>query len=290
MEETKAFLRYLNLSIKLDLGEAKISGTDLSSAFRGLFGRALKDSFCIQRNLNCQDCSLDKCLYRIIFEDDQTGYEQFRPYIIRHLDSDQSLATIELTLLGSFVDKLSSIVHTILRISDWQLKLGPYLHQITIKEITDSRQQVIYSDTNGLVGDTQACQISFVPEAREYLHLEFISPLRMKNEGKLMSRFEWKAFLRNLYHRVSFIDSKFNDNALSLPPIWEDSPEVKSRMFWQERPRLSYRQMQKMSLGGLLGYAEIINPSPQTVALLKLGEITHAGKQTSFGLGKYTMS
>jgi CRISPR/Cas system endoribonuclease Cas6 (RAMP superfamily) len=44
-----------------------------------------------------------------------------------------------------------------------------------------------------------------------------------------------------------------------------------------------------MQLGGLVGRVAFEGPLGLFVPLLRLGEVTHAGKATSFGLGQYRM-
>jgi hypothetical protein len=54
--------------------------------------------------------------------------------------------------------------------------------------------------------------------------------------------------------------------------------------------RYSSRQAQEMHLGGVLGSYRISNAYLEPLwPLLYLGQWTHAGKNTSFGLGQYVI-
>ncbi|HOD52936.1 MAG TPA: hypothetical protein PKJ08_00275, partial [Candidatus Cloacimonadota bacterium] len=63
--------------------------------------------------------------------------------------------------------------------------------------------------------------------------------------------------------------------------------QVSSNLIWREKYRKSFRQNQKMSIGGLIGNVIIEKPHPELVLILKTGELVQAGKQTAFGNGKY---
>lgn len=58
-------------------------------------------------------------------------------------------------------------------------------------------------------------------------------------------------------------------------------------MQWHDWERYSSRQRATMTLGGLAGTITYEGPIGRSLPLLRLGEVTHAGKGTSFGLGQY---
>ncbi|MBE3577801.1 MAG: CRISPR system precrRNA processing endoribonuclease RAMP protein Cas6 [Limnochordales bacterium] len=59
---------------------------------------------------------------------------------------------------------------------------------------------------------------------------------------------------------------------------------------WDDWVRFSYRQQQRMLLGGLTGRAVYDEEARLFLPLLKAGEIVHVGKGTTFGLGQYRLS
>ncbi len=280
-------LPYFTVLISLRVGLGKVPEYSFHSSFRGIYGRILRDTFCIQRRLTCPGCPMQMCLYRKIFEEEGQGFERYHPYIIRHVSTLGDTILIEHTILGSLTDYASSILHSLLRLEELPLKIGDCLYPITIVSISDSDNKTLYSLGRATTNEPSVKTLRFAPEHMPELVLHFITPLRMKNDGRLMSSFVWKAFLRSLHHRIQYLNTHFNAPHPGLPELWPDESEVHSVMQWQEMYRKSYRQQQKMSLGGLIGTVHISNPHPETLALLKMGQVTHAGKQTTFGLGKY---
>jgi len=67
-----------------------------------------------------------------------------------------------------------------------------------------------------------------------------------------------------------------------------ESVEVKkSTLRWRDWQRYSTRQETRMKLGGLVGQITYGGELAPFMPFLRAGELTHAGKGTSFGLGKY---
>ncbi|GAB1468730.1 CRISPR system precrRNA processing endoribonuclease RAMP protein Cas6 [Candidatus Cloacimonadota bacterium] len=250
----------------------------------------LKDTFCIQKRLDCSDCPMKSCLYRTIFESEQHGFENFKPYIIRHLKTLENTIIIEFTILGLHTEYSSSIIHAILKMQDFPLLIENQSYPLTILKIIDTAKNLVFSQSENTITVPRTMMVKFIPTGKEIVTLKFLTPLRMKHEGVLMRSFHWQAFYRGLYYRTQYLNREFNENSPALPELWEDNSEISANMQWQEMYRKSFRQSQKMSLGGLIGEVVIKNPDPQTVGLLRIGTVIQAGKQTTFGLGKYEIS
>lgn len=229
------------------------------------------------------------CLYRKIFEDDQHGFEQYRPYIVRHISSIESSVLVEFIFMGFLTRYGSSIMYALIQLNNHSIRFHGQNYPITVTYIADIDGSILYSIDKSTAVEPSVHQLRFAPEMKKEVTLRFESPLRVKNEGHLMSQFSWKPFFRSLYYRTSYIDKYFNDSMLALPDLWGDEPGIEENMGWQEMYRRSSRQKQAMLLGGLIGRVRVMRPSPETVALLKIGEVLQSGKQTTFGLGKYVI-
>ncbi|MDY0152381.1 MAG: CRISPR system precrRNA processing endoribonuclease RAMP protein Cas6 [Candidatus Cloacimonas sp.] len=283
-------LQYIKFVVFLSVEKTDISNISFHSAFRGIFGRVLKETFCIQKRLVCTDCPMKSCLYRTIFESEQHGFENFKPYIIRHLASVQNTIIIEFTILGFIVEYSSSIIHALLKMQDFPLVIENQSYPLTILKIIDAAKNLVYAQSENTITAPKTMLLKFIPTGKDAVTLKFLTPLRMKHEGALMRSFNWQAFYRGLYYRIQYINTVFNSEPTCLPALWEDKATVSGNLQWQEMYRKSYRQNQKMSLGGLIGEVLILNPDPKTVGLLRIGSVIQAGKQTTFGLGKYELS
>ena len=278
---------YLKLGVSIDVGVGVGSDYSFHSNFRGIFGRALRQTFCIQNRLDCVDCPIRGCLYRKLFEDAGHGHESYRPYIIRHADTRDQRVEMELVIFGQLAEYGSSIMHLLTRLEGRQLRLQGENHPVSLAGVQDLDGRTLYRMGVQEIREPEIHTLSYSPRRRNEIGLRFITPLRLKHEGRLMSGFMLQPVLRSVYQRVEYICRYFLQESDPLPPFAPEYGEVAASTHWQEMYRKSWRQQQKMSLGGLMGEVRIAAPSAQTVGLLKIGELIQAGKQTTFGLGKY---
>lgn len=67
---------------------------------------------------------------------------------------------------------------------------------------------------------------------------------------------------------------------------------VRSRpaLRWYDWQRYSNRQQQSMHLGGAIGDWHLGNLAPEHARALHIGQWLHLGKNTTFGLGRYTLT
>ncbi len=118
------------------------------------------------------------------------------------------------------------------------------------------------------------------------------TPLRLRFDGHITDKIEFHVLIRNLLRRISSL-SYFHCNEkveIDFKGLIEKAKAVKqttSEMHWFDWKRYSTRQEEWMSLGGVTGTVSYEGDLVEFMPLLKLGEYVHAGKGTSFGLGKY---
>ena len=114
----------------------------------------------------------------------------------------------------------------------------------------------------------------------------------MKYDGKLSSTLEFHILIRNLLRRISLL-SYFHcgeELAVDFKGLIERSLEVKvekENLSWIDWERYSNRQETKMKMGGFVGDVVFEGDLEEFLPFVLLGECTHVGKGTSFGLGKY---
>jgi CRISPR-associated endoribonuclease Cas6 len=124
------------------------------------------------------------------------------------------------------------------------------------------------------------------------LHLHFLTPTRLKFDGKLSPDLEFHILFRNLLRRISLLSYFHCEGELSLDfkGLIEKSREVKvkkTNLSWFDWERYSNRQETKMKMGGFIGSITFEGDLEKFMPFLLLGEYIHVGKGTSFGLGKY---
>jgi len=124
------------------------------------------------------------------------------------------------------------------------------------------------------------------------LNLIFITPTRLKFDGRLSSSLEFHILFRNLLRRISLL-SYFHcgeELGLDFKGLIEKSKEItvqKGNLTWFDWERYSNRQETKMKMGGFIGSITFEGDLEKFMPFLLLGEYIHVGKGTSFGLGKY---
>lgn len=287
-------MNYLDLFIELTLSEKVIPEWNYTSSIRGIFGRSLKNTFCLQRNIDCNKCSFQDCLYFIIFEKIYQKDKSFHPYILRQVSIDErhNIIKLELKLVGDICEKFPQIIHALLRMQRYSIGIKGERHQIKIKCIYDNQNHIVYEIKEQRINQPDPIKISLEKKSVNKLEIHFITPLRMKYRNKLMREFIWTNFYRSLYERIKFINTYLETDKLNLPPfiLHNDVELDKTNLIWQEQYRKSKMQNQKMSFGGLIGKVIISNVDENIYSILKLGEILHSGRQTTFGLGKYKLS
>jgi len=127
------------------------------------------------------------------------------------------------------------------------------------------------------------------------LELTFLTPLRLKKDGRYLKRFDPEALGRDLMFRLAALGH--HHAALPWPAPWREILEqaraarvVSEENRWVRPVRYSARQRRGIVLGGVLGTVRIESVEPLFGSLLRAGEVIHAGKGVSVGLGEYRVS
>ncbi len=124
--------------------------------------------------------------------------------------------------------------------------------------------------------------------------LQFITPLRMKYNGQLVTSAECHVLVRTALRRISTLCTTFGTGAWPLPfsaviAAAQAVPRVQSHTQWVDWSRTSGATGQHMTLGGLVGQATYQDVPPLVRLVLLTGALTHIGKAVVFGHGAYRM-
>jgi len=264
---------------------------DLSSSIRGIWGRNLKSIYCLQRNISCSDCGFSHCIYYNVFEKQSGNNNDYRPYIIWHNTENKDETEVHFVFFGIFSEYFDRLMAPILQIQDRPLLSGNKQIDLRINRILDFKNNLIFDSKSCNFSEIKTQDIEMSPVITEQLTLRFISPLRMKYQNVLMREFILEAFVKSIIKRYSAINEYFNNNESEALVLNESVLDTRyeSNLKWTEKYRRSFRQNEKMSIGGLTGTVKIYNPSADLIKILQYGELIQAGKQTSFGNGKYVI-
>ncbi len=291
------------------------------SMFRGAFGLALQRVVCATHSYECTSCRLkDRCIYPYVFEtsppQDTRMMRKYsaapHPFVLAPPAGGQTVAPGEafelgLTLFGRALRWLPHFIFTFERMG----RIGFGSHRVTATVIgangwVDGRCCRIYSAEEGTLAGTEAyTQTARLPlrppaggadsHADERIEVEFLTPVRVKYDERLAMSLEFHVLVRALLRRIALL-SYFHcggDPSMIAFREWIDLARsvrtVSSTLVWYDWTRYSQRQRETMQLGGLIGRVTFQGPLGPFVPLLRVGEVTHVGKATSFGLGQYRL-
>ncbi len=273
------------------------------SLLRGIFGHALREICCVIKAQSCTGCSLiQTCFYSEIFETPQLdrsltkaksppqGYV-IEPPITQRLYRKSSRLVFSMVLLGRNIERLPLIVLA------WQKALmkdirggKAILSDVSVEEKND---WVSILKENRVIPHDPFLQL---PEtySDQYI-IRFLTPLRLQADGCLLKEHTVTAhhLLSQLLRRLSWISERHLGDYVQLnyPMLAEKLAVIEDykMLYWQDWARYSTRQKRKMHLGGLLGTWDFNYLSSDLAKLLYLGQWLHAGKNTTFGLGRYEL-
>lgn len=140
------------------------------------------------------------------------------------------------------------------------------------------------------------------------LTISFLTPTRIKYNGKYINFIDFKILITNLIRRLFLLNILFcqtvdknksynNMNSINFYSIFQDyfqeAENIKVddiNLFWYDWERYSSKQKTTMKLGGFIGRVSFCGYKDEFkkyIVPLVLGEQLHIGKGTAFGLGKY---
>ncbi len=209
--------------------------------------------------------------------------------------------SFNLVLIGRALEYLPYFIYTFEEIGNIGIGKDRGKYSLKTVEVLNSDKlphQVIY-DSNSKTVKSFECppQIISFPDSQasdnKYLSLTFLTPTRISYNNALTGNPEFHILVRNLLRRLSLIAYFHCDVDMThwdFRGIIEMAKEVKVKqnsLRWFDWERYSARQNTRMKLGGFIGditFEGNINPF---MSLIRVGELIHAGKGTTFGLGKY---
>ena len=151
----------------------------------------------------------------------------------------------------------------------------------------------IYDGTRIAEHDNHITLPDSVPD-RVTLHIS--TPLRLQHNGVALGveRLDAQTLLTQLQRRLSLtaqihlgITPEADYSALKTQAAQVESHK---NLRWHDWQRYSNRQQQHMHLGGVIGDWELVGLAPEHARALQIGQWLHLGKNTTFGLGRYTLT
>jgi hypothetical protein len=284
------------------------------SAWRGAFGRALKQTVCVARGTPCEQCLLvHSCVYPYVFETlpppDSQKMRRYRaaphPFVlgINEAEDDPCLAEpvyiLGLTLFGHGNRHLPYFIHAFGRAGE--RGIGGRRQVLSLLEVqqcvdlVQARWRTIFQPGEKLCpAPERTPPLPPVPAAVR-VHLE--TPLRIRSNGRNVrpQDFSFAELFGNLLRRISLLSYFHTETALEVDfaGLMAQARAMKFKhadLHWQDWTRYSSRQQTTMQMGGLRGTVLLDGEKLAPFwPYLWLGQWTHAGKSTSMGLGRYRL-
>ncbi|WP_295405670.1 CRISPR system precrRNA processing endoribonuclease RAMP protein Cas6 [uncultured Thiocystis sp.] len=282
------------------------------SAWRGLLGHGLRRTACVTRQPTCTGCLLaQQCVYSTLFETPaspaqaQSGYTALPHPFVLDLDptAPRILApgdpfTLTIHLLGAAIAQAPYLIHALGLAGQRGFgREGGRFGLIGVdREQTpgDGHWTPVYTAREGVYQPLDAAPLC-PPPIPDRVRLRLITPLRIKRDGHFLGAREFTAgdLIHALYRRLrSLADWQGGDPAAFDPRgVSRDLAALHLHadwLRWHEWTRYSSRQDTLMQFGGLIGEFDLAGSALADLwPALWLGQWTHVGKDTAFGLGGY---
>jgi len=279
----------------------------IGSALRGAFGHALRRAS-VPRGHRPDPKLLQHTPYAHIFEPaprPDIGIANSAtippPYIIEpaHLDDRRdyppgSQYHFSLVLIGRarhYLPLISYAWQQAFKTADGVARGQAELTAIAIEH--KDHWQDLYDGTRIAEHDNHITLPDSVPD-RVTLHIS--TPLRLQHNGVALGveRLDAQTLLTQLQRRLSLtaqihlgITPEADYSALKTQAAQVESHKS---LRWYDWQRYSNRQQQHMHLGGVIGDWELAGLAPEHARALQIGQWLHLGKNTTFGLGRYTLT
>jgi len=250
----------------------------VGSMLRGVIGHALKRVVCINPSYECEGCfALRECLYYQFYEK-PNSIHQYRLGI----RLKPRTLNFSLYLFEDAIDSIPYVVAAVIKAFE-EIGIGKEHVKMCVASI-HVNERLVYSKQHGASLDNIVPNELEIDRFCQEVQLQFVMPLRMKQNNKIAAEsIALHSLINNIHNRYTQLKGL---EARSLG--YRVRGEVtQNSMKFMELQRYSNRQKTAMNLGGLMGDITIKGLDKQSYMYLKIGEIIGAGKQTVFGLGSY---
>ena len=307
-------VKFLTLRLHMRVEEPLELPVYKGSTLRGAFGAVFKDTVCVVPHQDCPRCMLQShCAYPYIFETpvpkDSKRMRKYpsapHPFILlpplssqRHYNSGETIC-FNLTLIGRGIDYIPHFIFTFARFSEYR-GLGKHRGKCTLTSVqwksSEGEWVAIYRDTDQRLRDCYRPESISAPDsailAKNQLTLSFLTPTRLVYAGSLVADLQFHTLCRTLLRRLSNL-MYFHCGAeldVDFKGLIQNSTEViavSNKQQWYDWKRFSSRQQRHIQQGGLVGEITYQGNFHPFLSLLQLGQITHVGKSTVLGMGKF---
>lgn len=309
---------YLTLEFELEALDAISLPVFSGSSFRGLLGHSLRAVACAQRTPTGDCAEPEACAYTYLFETrapaglcaDQGANEVPRPFVLepplgfRHVRRGDRF-NLGLRLLGAGVNYVAHFVRCLEEMGGRGVgqERARFLLRQARSRTMNAGWICVYDARNGagrfcsepepqLLADASA-QVARPMDLRA-VELHFLTPTRLVHRSEVVVEPEFHVLLRSLLRRLDMIMRVHGRGPIRMDfrAAIEEAAQcsmASSAVRWFDWERQSERQGRAIRMGGIVGPIRYVGPVGQFMPLLAAGTVTHVGKATTFGMGRYDL-
>ncbi|HDR7980989.1 MULTISPECIES: CRISPR system precrRNA processing endoribonuclease RAMP protein Cas6 [Bacillus cereus group] len=283
--------------------------------FRGGLGYVLKEMLCTPVNGICKKCEEGTCIYSHFFEEKQgvhkdTYIGHVRPFILKNRYSRKTTYEkgesffFSVHLFGAYIEYYHYFIAAFQRLGE--KGIGKQKTKYDLVQVTSTHplqiERMLYeenkdtliqkpfihsgSDVEGLFQGVQVNEIE----------LNFITPFTILIQKNPVEQYDFPLLIENLIRKLqSLLYFHHNKECVEVEQcaeLLEQAIDIDVSYMKLEKikeNRYSTRQQQNMNLIGVKGKIRFIGNISLFLPLLYIGQFTHLGKHTTFGMGQYKL-
>jgi len=316
LAESLAVLSLLRVRVTLRARDPLQLPPYKGSTLRGGFGSVFKETVCVVEHRDCARCLLrSRCAFPYVFDtpvpEDAARLRKYpaapHPFVFLPPLEEKTLyrpgesLAFDLTLIGKGADFLPYFIYTFERLGE-RHGLGKGRGRFSVESVTwlspQGEEVLIYNGAEKILQNSfRSVTVRDLFSELATLHfltLHFVTPTRLVYAEALTAVPDFHVLIRVLLRRLSNLayfhcGTELNLDFRGLIAAAEQIETVTSELRWYDWERYSARQDARMKLGGFIGRMTYRGDLQPFLPLLRLGEMVHVGKGTSFGLGKYVI-
>ncbi len=300
-------IRYIKLHFTVAMLEDTELPAEKVSALRGGMGEMLLRANCV-RDRDCGQCDFEsECIVRrtmysryevtprFVTTNDSVGYIlECENYGKEFYEGD--LLEFSLILFGRTIVYLNQYMQAFFALGNEGI--GKNHSRFRVVSVTNTKRQKLFSEGMIYMKQYQIQTIwDYVKHRMRQIQengcknrLVFQTPLTLKYQGEFLDEFRMEAIWNAIRRRIYMLEcyEGITNNIYNLEYDEAMFPDIVMQEHeWITVRRYSSTQDRKMSLTGMKGYADLAIFPEDMLPVLLAGELTHIGKNTSFGFGRY---
>ncbi|MCB1143201.1 MAG: CRISPR system precrRNA processing endoribonuclease RAMP protein Cas6 [Leptospiraceae bacterium] len=296
-------LNFNRLIISFSAEEVTELPSFTGSTLRGVFGKALKKSYCVVHHGNCDECMLkDSCGYFEIFESTNSSAElksrgmEKRPHPfllippVKTLYNKNEVLHFQISLLGNQMRHLPYILFSFQKMGEFGF--GVERKKFIFLEVKDYFSgKLIWKD-----GKIDLKGISNIELGKDRLsgsdsdlYLSFRSPVKLIRSGRVIQKPNSLDFQNAIYRRYSHLFTLFGTFD---PRDLEELRKIEFNEIYSEHKkwkRYSNRQKRSIEMQGVEGSYKVKTSGLKNYNVLQIMKYLNLGKATTFGLGRFRL-